>query len=122
MKFKNLSVALLIGIISLFAVSCGNKQAAGGKPDNVDYYTCTMHPSVRSQNPNDKCPICGMDLVPVLKKNATTNVPESPAKNKNQAAAKTGERKIKFYKSTINPKKPSPVPANDSMSMKMEPV
>ncbi|CAF0689781.1 efflux RND transporter periplasmic adaptor subunit [Candidatus Methylacidithermus pantelleriae] len=29
------------------------------------YYTCTMHPSVRSPKPG-KCPICGMDLVPVF--------------------------------------------------------
>src|SRR5205085_7415910 len=25
------------------------------------------HPSVKSQDPNGKCPICGMDLVPVMK-------------------------------------------------------
>jgi Cu(I)/Ag(I) efflux system membrane fusion protein len=37
------------------------------KADDVDYYTCTMHPSVRSQDPDGKCPICGMELVPVLK-------------------------------------------------------
>lgn len=34
---------------------------------NVDYYTCTMHPSVRLHDPNDHCPICGMNVVPVLK-------------------------------------------------------
>lgn len=28
-------------------------------------YTCSMHPTVRSPDPNDKCPICGMDLIPV---------------------------------------------------------
>lgn len=38
-------------------------------PD-VDYYTCSMHPSVHSQDPKGKCPICAMDLVPVMKRGA----------------------------------------------------
>ena len=37
---------------------------------DLDYYTCTMHPSVRSQDPDGKCPICGMDLVLVRKAQA----------------------------------------------------
>ncbi len=35
-------------------------------PDAIDHYTCSMHPSVRQQAPG-KCPICGMDLIPVTK-------------------------------------------------------
>ena len=35
-------------------------------PD-IDHWTCTMHPSVHSKDPG-KCPICDMDLVPVMKK------------------------------------------------------
>ena len=54
--------ALLVG-------ACG-KKSVSMIPPNVDYYTCTMHPSVRSQDPHGKCPICGMDLVPVMKKGA----------------------------------------------------
>src|SRR5271165_6521603 len=33
------------------------------------YWTCAMHPSVHAKTPG-KCPICGMDLVPVRKENA----------------------------------------------------
>lgn len=33
------------------------------------YWTCTMHPSVKSKDPG-KCPICSMDLVPVRKQPA----------------------------------------------------
>jgi Cu(I)/Ag(I) efflux system membrane fusion protein len=47
------------------------RMRTGGADPNVDYYTCTMHPSVRSQDPHGKCPICSMDLVPVMKKGAT---------------------------------------------------
>ena len=31
---------------------------------NILYYTCPMHPSVKSDEPGD-CSICGMHLVPV---------------------------------------------------------
>jgi Cu(I)/Ag(I) efflux system membrane fusion protein len=61
-------VAALIVLVALILgpASC-MKRGPAGKPSNVDYYTCTMHPSVKSQDPNGKCPICSMDLVPVMK-------------------------------------------------------
>jgi Cu(I)/Ag(I) efflux system membrane fusion protein len=37
-----------------------------GTPGEVDHYTCSMHPSVKETAPG-KCPICGMDLIPVTK-------------------------------------------------------
>jgi membrane fusion protein, copper/silver efflux system len=63
--------------VALIATAC-NKHDAEGKPADVDYYTCTMHPSVKSQDPKAKCPICSMDLVPVMKKGAAnTNGPNA---------------------------------------------
>ncbi|TCO92774.1 Cu(I)/Ag(I) efflux system membrane fusion protein [Chthoniobacter flavus] len=56
-------MAVLAGV-----TGCQRKGAI--KDPNVDYYTCTMHPSVHSQDPHGKCPICSMDLVPVMKKGA----------------------------------------------------
>ena len=69
--------AALLALITLLVVATAcNKGDAGGKPADVDYYTCTMHPSVKSQDPKAKCPICSMDLVPVMKKaSATTAKP-----------------------------------------------
>src|SRR5712692_10400735 len=62
-------IATLIAMLALLlsGASC-SKSSGPKKPDNVDYYTCTMHPSVKSQDRNGKCPICSRDLVPVMKK------------------------------------------------------
>jgi Cu(I)/Ag(I) efflux system membrane fusion protein len=69
MKRFTQKVTILIALVALLfgAASC-TKRSASGKPSNVDYYTCTIHPSVKSQDPKGKCPICSMDLVPVMKK------------------------------------------------------
>jgi len=47
---------------------------------NILYYTCPMHPSVKSEKPGG-CPICGMNLVPVYdtKNGAGTNTPPPAA-------------------------------------------
>jgi len=41
--------------------SVGAAAADAGLPQ----YTCSMHPKVRSTDPDAKCPQCGMDLIPV---------------------------------------------------------
>jgi Cu(I)/Ag(I) efflux system membrane fusion protein len=41
-------------------------SAPGEMQGEVDHYTCSMHPSVKEAAPG-KCPICGMDLIPVTK-------------------------------------------------------
>ncbi|MFI5323217.1 MAG: efflux RND transporter periplasmic adaptor subunit [Thermodesulfobacteriota bacterium] len=46
------------------------------KDGEIDYWTCAMHPSVRMKEPG-KCPICGMDLVPVMKKTDQKTEPSS---------------------------------------------
>lgn len=48
----------------------GGAATAG---DEIDHYTCSMHPSVNQPGPG-KCPICGMDLVPVTKAQQTEGV------------------------------------------------
>jgi len=68
-RWTALSLTLVAAFATLLLASC-KKSDASGKPANVDYYTCTMHPSVKKQSPTDKCPICSMDLVPVNKKGA----------------------------------------------------
>ena len=67
-----MSLVLVAIVAVLLLASCKN-GGAGPKPADVDYYTCTMHPSVKKQNPTDKCPICSMDLVPVKKREVTAS-------------------------------------------------
>src|SRR5947199_4066188 len=76
MKLFMRKTALLVTLAALLfgATSC-SKEGATGKPNNVDYYTCTMHPSVHSKDPG-KCPICSMDLVPVMNKEGGEATPQ----------------------------------------------
>ena len=96
-------LAALAGATILLEQPARSETAAAAEKT---LYTCGMHPQVIQDHPGN-CPICGMKLVPVRK-------PVS--------AAPTGERKIKFYKSTMNPGETSPVPSKDSMGMEMVPV
>jgi membrane fusion protein, copper/silver efflux system len=74
-KFFN-KIIPLVALLSLLSMaSCSKGPTANDS--NIDYWTCTMHPSVHSKDPG-KCPICSMDLVPVIKRNAT---PASSSKN-----------------------------------------
>lgn len=67
-------------IALLFALpACGSKSSGSSKPADVDYYTCTMHPSVHAEAPG-KCPICSMDLVPVKKGAGAEAMPLAAAK------------------------------------------
>ena len=60
-----LVVGLVLGAL-LFrgGGSNGQGQAQGAAADTE--YTCSMHPQIRQQEPG-KCPLCGMDLIPVMK-------------------------------------------------------
>ena len=66
---KSLTFLILTLLLLLDLPAC-SKKAAKEDGGDVDYYTCTMHPSVHSKDPG-KCPICSMDLVPVMKTDAS---------------------------------------------------
>src|SRR5207253_3285824 len=76
MKLFMRKIALLVTLAArLSGVTSCSKEGATGKPNNVDYYTCTMHPSVHSKDPG-KWPICSMELVPVMKKEGGEATPQ----------------------------------------------
>ena len=82
MNTTNLIRNWIIITAMLLGFTACDRSGGGKKDPNVDYYTCAMHPSVRSQDPKAKCPICSMDLIPVMKKGhdhgATTEKPTGP--------------------------------------------
>jgi membrane fusion protein, copper/silver efflux system len=88
MKMFAQKITVLITLVALLlgSASCGRKGGEG-KPSNVDYYTCTMHPSVHAKDPG-KCPICAMDLVPVMKKEGGQAAPQPQGEE-----MKSGEKK-----------------------------
>jgi Cu(I)/Ag(I) efflux system membrane fusion protein len=61
------------GIAALFSADQDAALTASGVETAADastssgsaLYTCSMHPQVRSTDPDEKCPLCGMDLIPV---------------------------------------------------------
>ncbi len=58
---------------------------SAAEPGKLDYYTCAMHPAVHWPIPA-KCPICGMDLVPVLGKAPGANPEAKPGDEPKKAA------------------------------------
>src|SRR5437762_13464754 len=98
MKTFTRNTTLVVALVALLftAASCG-KKSASEKPSNVDYYTCTMHPSVKSQDPKGKCPICSMDLVPVMKQSGG----ETPAQVSSPSEQQSKDAEEKDRKSVV---------------------
>lgn len=73
---------ILVALSLLAVTACGGDNKALNGPQTVaeqvaaaatvNEYTCSMHPSVRSNDPKGKCPICGMDLIPVRSSQSTS--------------------------------------------------
>jgi RND family efflux transporter MFP subunit len=112
----NGSSLLLITVMVAIVCAWFLRPPAGLAADNAPVaeiktlYTCGMHPQVIQDHPGN-CPICGMKLTPIRKQ---TTASPSPAA--------TGERKIKYFKSTMMPGEVRQTPGKDSMGMEMVPV
>lgn len=103
-----LVVALVIGG-GFLLTACNRESSTAGDSREKTLYTCGMHPQVIQDHPGN-CPICGMKLTPIRKQPSAAT------------AASAGERKIKYYRSTMNPGEVKPGPGKDSMGMEMVPV
>lgn len=94
----------------LFMRPSRGSHAGTATPDKKPLYQCPMHPSITSDHPGD-CPICGMKLVEVKQ----GQVAQAPT-------TRTAERKVKSYRSPMNPRQTSPTPRKDEMGMDYVPV
>jgi RND family efflux transporter MFP subunit len=111
-KIKFILFAALLAVVAAGVISCGknsDRETASASTAKT-LYTCGMHPQIIQDHPGN-CPICGMKLTPIRKQAGT-----------GLTTASSGERKIKFYKSTMNPGETGPQPGKDSMGMDMVPV
>ncbi len=110
------TLALLMTVgAGLLVTGCGRAQGPVANAEAAKtLYTCGMHPQVIQDKPGN-CPICGMKLTPIRKQAGTSGTTNAPATN-------TGERKIKYYKSTMTPGEVRQTPGKDAMGMEMVPV
>jgi RND family efflux transporter MFP subunit len=74
---QRLNVVAYWFVIAILAVGLGacTKSESPATVAKIDFWTCAMHPAVHSKKPG-KCPICGMDLVPVEKGRGESPVEE----------------------------------------------
>src|SRR6266403_4446551 len=99
-------------VVLALLTGCGGQSQSTSNAKDEQLYTCGMHPTVIQNKPGN-CPICGMKLTPIRRQ----AFEHGSAELKNG-----GERKIKYYKSTIAAGEVSPTPRKDSMGMEMTPV
>lgn len=102
-------VALGVGATWLAMHQSGGPRASATATAEKPLYQCPMHPTITSDHPGE-CPICGMKLVEVR------------GEAKAAAVAGTGERKLLFYRSPMDPNQTSPTPRKDDMGMDYLPV
>jgi membrane fusion protein, copper/silver efflux system len=98
MVLITMAVALLSLVVAA-VVKMNRSEKAGEQPqseaaahkheDDIDYWTCSMHPFVKQDGPG-KCPVCGMDLTPVKKQQA-------------QSAQTTDNDEISYWTCSMHP-------------------
>ena len=88
-KYVDFSLILIAGIFLgwlLFHPSQlkEEKHDHSGEVAKGTIWTCAMHPQIRMEQPG-KCPICGMDLIPLVKNGATAIDPSAIQLSKESA-------------------------------------
>lgn len=69
-NFRNYALILVAGLVLGWLFFHGSENKTKAVPDHTEeaeeatIWTCSMHPQIRMDKPG-KCPICGMDLIPL---------------------------------------------------------
>lgn len=100
-------------VASTTFIGCSKKSSS--LPPGVEYYTCSMHPTVRSDKPG-QCPICGMNLTAVRSKNTASGSSQSVEKtnqeSKSTAPAKDNSKTVDYYTCSMHPQVRADKPGN----------
>ncbi|MFA5975776.1 MAG: efflux RND transporter periplasmic adaptor subunit [Elusimicrobiota bacterium] len=115
MIFIALIILTTAGVLTFTTCQRSSEHSHSAKVQKQQYH-CPMHPTVITDKPGD-CPICGMRLVPIESQEA-----RDAAIQQAGGTNKSGERKILFYRSPMQPGMTSPVPKKDDMGMDYVPV
>lgn len=81
--------------------------------EEIEYWTCPMHPDVKMGEP-DKCPECGMDLTPVMKKPEpwTQTAPDNGAEENGESPDKDTSKEDETHDHSAHGKE-TPPPQNE---------
>jgi hypothetical protein len=82
-KLIMLTAAAVLGATALWLATPQqlNATETNAVSRKILYYTCPMHPLIKSDKPGD-CPQCGMVLRPVCANASSTNAPSLSATNR----------------------------------------
>jgi membrane fusion protein, copper/silver efflux system len=106
---RHTAIATVILFAALIPLGCRGKNNATtaehqdstvtGQTGDIAYYTCPMHPSIRSQKPG-QCPICGMTLVPVTQEELHTGTITLTAERRQEIGVRTAPAEMKSIHKT----------------------
>jgi len=80
-KIITIAVTLIVGVVLgwLFFHPAQKNEGKHDRSTEVlqgTIWTCAMHPQIRMEQPG-KCPICGMDLIPLVQSGTSLNDPDA---------------------------------------------
>jgi membrane fusion protein, copper/silver efflux system len=109
-RFCRAPMAAAICLAALFPLGCRGKtevtttshsdSTVTTGTEDVAYYTCPMHPSIRSQTPG-QCPICGMTLVAVTQEELRTGTITLTAERRQEIGVRTAPAERKPIHKTL---------------------